>query len=206
MRNRLSFAVIAFFLTTTFASAMVKYDATARILYIYGPTTNSLAMQVANELTTKSVGTIVMAGPGGNFHAGLLLGKSIKKSGARVIIPEGQECFSACAFSAIAAGSKLLVDGTLGFHRPYLNSISPQLSAEEYARGAGGAYIEMTHYLVTMGFPIIFSHAIKRPKDSCGVHISTPQPPVDLRILAIAKNHEKKQKITSNSFLKKKFS
>lgn len=133
------------------ASAGVTYDEDSRSLTVSGMTTNYLPLMVRKALAQGQVDTIYMYGPGGDYYAGLEIGRIIAKSGARVIIPSGKACISACAFSAVGA-DELHVDGQLWFHRPYTRGVSSMKTIEEIAGEIGTAYLDGAVYLAEMGF------------------------------------------------------
>jgi len=81
--------------------------------------------------------TICLNSPGGDVTEGVKLAEFFYKNGVGTVIDDGAECYSMCAIMfmmGIAQGPevtflnrKLHVNGTLGFHRPYLLSSTESL-------------------------------------------------------------------------------
>tara|TARA_R110000851_G_C13047726_1_gene562755 strand:- start:1013 stop:1618 length:606 start_codon:yes stop_codon:yes gene_type:complete len=144
-------------LLSTPASAAVMYDETTKSLVVSGTTTNYQANKVYKVMKDKDVLTITLSGAGGNYYAGLRLGVLIREEGSIVIIPSGTTCVSACAFAALG-GDKVIIDGELWFHTPYLNSVPTSKTILEIAQMFGRAYVDMTSYLARMDIPMSFGH------------------------------------------------
>jgi len=134
-------------------SAQVVYDKGTDSLTIFGNTDNLQLALVQRAFKENHVGTIYMKGNGGLFYTGLALGRAIRESGARVIIPTGTECISACAFAAIAS-EEVHVDGALLFHRPYMQLVPTNATIEEISGYTGGGYLDGAMYIVEMGYPL----------------------------------------------------
>jgi hypothetical protein len=133
------------------AAADVTYDEATRSLKIYGPTSQFQSIMVHRAFANHEIDTIYMQGPGGELYAGLEIGRQIRKSGARVIIPARADCVSACAFAAMAA-EEIHIDGRMLLHRPYMNAIPTIHSIEEVAAKFGIGYLDTTQYLIDMGY------------------------------------------------------
>lgn len=139
------------------ATSAVIYDEVTKSLTVTGMTTNYQAVQIYRVMKDKDVLTVSLSGQGGDYYAGNRLGVLIKEEGSIVIIPSGSTCVSACAFAALG-GNKIIVDGELWFHTPYLRSIPTGVTILEVAQMFGKAYVDMSSYLAMMGIPMSFGH------------------------------------------------
>jgi len=138
---------------------IIKWDEESLTVKLIGPTTEFRRLLLIDVFAEHNVSTIVMYGPGGNFYTGLLIGEMIREEGATVIIPNGKECISACAFSALGA-SKLIVEGDLLFHRPYRTNISTFVPIEEVMAEGGRVYLDMAYYIMDMGYSFYFAKSL----------------------------------------------
>ncbi len=129
------------------ANADVKYDPGTRSVTISGPTTTYQYNQVYKVFTDNAVDTVYMWGPGGEFYAGLSIGRIINDANVRLIVPYGKECVSSCAFAAIAA-DRVHIDGAMLFHRPFLIHVPTMTTVEDIAAHFGVAYLDMAGYLI----------------------------------------------------------
>jgi hypothetical protein len=152
--------------TATTASASVSYDSTTRSLTLSGPTTLSQVQTAYLVMRSNEVLTVIMSGPGGNYYAGMALGGVIRESRADVIIPEGVACVSACAFAALG-GERVIVDGELWFHTPYLTMAPTNMTILEITQEFGKAYLDMSVYLSKMGVSILFANDIMDRSSTC---------------------------------------
>jgi len=118
------------------------------------------------DLAKHDVATVEMSGPGGYFLEGLFIGRLIRHEGARVVIPKGKQCISACAFAALAS-SQIVVNGELLFHRPWLSKMPAAMTIEEYAGKNGWAYMTMTRYIFEMGYTLNFASLIVTTTSPC---------------------------------------
>jgi|TARA_R110000851_G_scaffold130962_1_gene264689 hypothetical protein len=149
-------AAIVIALATPATSAVI-YDEATKSLEVTGVTTNYQANKVYKAMKDKDVLTIALSGAGGNYYAGLRIGALIKDEGSIVIIPLGTTCVSACAFAALG-GDKVIIDGELWFHTPYLSNVPTDKTLLEIAQMFGRAYVDMTSYLARMDIPMSFGH------------------------------------------------
>lgn len=133
----------------------VKYEEETHTLSITGYTTRSQVMAAMFMFKKHEVSTVILWGNGGNFYAGLVLGRLIRNEGATVVIPKGRNCISACA-SAALGGERIILDGVLLFHRPYLSIMRFNTTIEDHAGRTGIAYIDLTVYLLEMGYVMEF--------------------------------------------------
>jgi len=139
------------------ASSAVVYDDTTKNLTITGRTSNNQASAVYRVMRDNDVLTVTISGDGGDYYAGLRLGRLIDMEGSTVIIPAGKRAVSAAAFAALG-GSKVVVDGELWFHTPYLTMVPTNVTILEITQMFGRAYVDMSSYLAQMGIPISFGH------------------------------------------------
>ena len=144
-------------LLSTPAAAAVVYDDTTKSLVVSGPTTSYQVGKVYKAMRDSDVLTVTLSGNGGDYYAGLRLGVLIREEGSVVIIPSGATCVSACAFAALGS-DKVIIDGELWFHTPYLNSVPTSKTILEIAQMFGRAYVDMTSYLARMDIPMSFGH------------------------------------------------
>ena len=132
------------------AKASVVYDEITKNLVVSGNTTNYQATEVYRYMRDNDVLTVTLSGNGGEYYAGLRLGRLIEKEGSAVIIPAETTCVSACAFAALGA-DKIIVDGELWFHTPFLMIVPTNVTILEITQMFGRAYVDMATYLVRMG-------------------------------------------------------
>ena len=139
------------------AAAAVVYDDTTKNLTITGRTNNLQASSVYRYLRDNDVLTVTLQGDGGDYYAGLRIGRLIEAEGSVVVIPANHRCVSACAFAALG-GDRVIVDGELWFHTPYLTSVPTTATILGITQMFGRAYVDMTSYLAMMGIPMSFGH------------------------------------------------
>jgi hypothetical protein len=142
--------------SATIASAAVLWDDTTKTMTITGQTTMYQASQVYRVNKANEVLNVIMHGQGGNYYAGLRIGGLIKAEGSNVIIPMGKQCVSACAFAALG-GNKVVVDGELWFHAPYLSDVPTGVTILNITQNFGIAYNDMSKYLLQVGVTIDFA-------------------------------------------------
>jgi len=131
------------------ANAAVIYDEPTKSLRITGVSTMHQTTEVWKALEEHEVDTVYMEGPGGDYYAGLSLGRTLRKAEVRVIIPSGKACISACAFAALGA-KEVFVDGELWFHVPFTRGVDAGATIREITQNYGVAYLHMAEYLVEM--------------------------------------------------------
>lgn len=148
------------------AAASVTYDDATKSLTVSGPTTIYQVQAAYIAMSSNEVITVLLSGPGGNYYAGMALGRVIRSEGANVIVPEGAVCVSACAFAALG-GERVLVDGELWFHAPYLTMVPTNVSILEVAQQFGKAYLDMSVYLSQQGVSILFANDIMKKTSTC---------------------------------------
>ncbi len=139
------------------AVADVVYDDATKNLVVTGQTTNFQASKIYRIMKDNDVITVTISGNGGDYYAGLRIGRLIKNEGSAVIIPAGKKAVSAAAFAALG-GSRVVVDGELWFHTPYLKFVPTNATILEITQMFGRAYVDMSSYLAMMGVPMSFGH------------------------------------------------
>ena len=144
----------------------VIYNETQNILFILGQTQRFQLFSVGAVLEAHEVDTVVLAGPGGDFYAGLTMGDMLREEGVHIIIPEGYECISACAMMALA-GEEISVEGELWFHAPFMSYVPINVPLEEIALGHGVAYLDMHEYIVRSGFHPHLTRTILQQTNNC---------------------------------------
>jgi len=159
-------------LLPTAALAGVDFDLKSNTLTISGPTTGWQAIQVAGYVASGKVQRVIMWGDGGDYYAGLTIGRILSEVHPLVIIPGGKRCISACAFAALG-GKFVVVNGTMLFHRPYLTQVSTRLGLEAVAGVFGKAYIDAVDYVVRMGYPIDFARNVINDTSPCRFMVVT---------------------------------
>lgn len=137
--------------------AAVVYDDTTKNLTITGKTSNNQASAVYRFMRDNDVLTVTISGDGGDYYAGLRLGRLIDLEGSTVIIPAGKRAVSAAAFAALGA-DRVIVDGELWFHVPYLTMVPTNVTILEMSQMFGRAYVDMVSYLARMDIPMSFGH------------------------------------------------
>jgi len=163
------------------AVAGVKYDTDNHILTIDGMTTSYQQSQVFDIFQENEVTTVVLSGPGGDYYAGLAIGRYLREEGARAIIPAGKECVSACAFAMLGA-DEIHIDGKVMFHRPFTMATPSMVTVEAIAAKYGAAYIDGAVYLMEQGVSAKFMHQILRNTTPCKFMVVTDESGIaDLR-------------------------
>jgi len=163
-------ALVASLAMTTAASAAVEYDPEAHKMTVTGNTTQYQVNAAYAVLKDNDVVTVEMSGPGGDYYAGLYLGRMLKKEGVTIIIKEGSTCVSACAFAALG-GDRLIVDGALWFHVPFLTGIPTNKTVLEIAQYFGIGYLEMPMYFADIGVTINFANVLMKRTSECKFYV-----------------------------------
>lgn len=148
------------------ASAAVSYDETTRSLTVSGPTTQYQVQATYLAMSSNEVLTVILSGPGGSYYSGMALGRVIRSEGANVIVPEGAICVSACAFATLGA-ERIIVDGELWFHAPYLMLVPTNVTILDIAQNFGKAYLDMSVYLSQQGVSVLFANDIMAKTSTC---------------------------------------
>lgn len=134
------------------AFAQVSVNAETNSMTVKGVTSTFQAIEVSDALAENEIDTVYMFGIGGDYYAGLQIGRMLRKAGVRVIIPQGKECISACAFAAMA-GEEVHIDGVMLLHRPYIPGVPTMVTIEEIAGKFGEAYVDLAIYFDEVGYP-----------------------------------------------------
>jgi len=155
-----------FIFAASLAQAAVTYDEDTHTMRITGVTDIYMLSDVQKMLAAHDVDTIYMKGPGGDYYAGLSIGRAIQKEGSRVIVARGDECVSACAFAALG-GADVFVDGVLLFHKPYVTSVPAHATIDEMSAQYGVVYLDMAQYLVEVGSDMKFAKRLLKQTNYC---------------------------------------
>jgi hypothetical protein len=93
--------------------------------------TDSLSLSSAVESGADvSMRRVILSSDGGDLDAAMQMGRMLRKHDFNALIPKGHACMSACVFLLAAAVDKT-VQGSVGIHRPYFVSGSPESIAGE---------------------------------------------------------------------------
>lgn len=146
----------------------VVYDFETSTLTIEGENNRNqlAAVRRAVETHGDDIDTVVMTGQGGMFNVGLDIGMIIFENEYPVVIPDDEFCVSACAIAAIAS-SDLSIQGTLLFHRPFFPVIPVSASIEEISTNIGRLYLDMTEYLLNIGYSVELSRRLVMLTNHC---------------------------------------
>lgn len=148
-------------------SAAVIYEPETNTLEISGQNDSLQLLLVRTVLAKSQVDTVFMWGPGGSFYAGLSMGRMLKEHGApRIIVPAGKDCVSACAFIAMSS-DRVLIDGRMLFHRPYVRQVPAGLSIDDLSAKYGEVYLHAVAYAVEMGFSFDFAALVIAKTSPC---------------------------------------
>jgi hypothetical protein len=156
----------------------VQYEPLTHTVTISGVTTNKQSIALYNTLKDKTVANIILYGPGGDFYAGLRMGRMIAKTKVTVIIPEGKSCISACSFMALA-GDRIILDGKLKFHAPYFSSVPTAVTLLDITQKFGVGYIDMATYLVKHGYTTNFARKLLKDTSPCKFIVIDKQKAID---------------------------
>ena len=157
---------IVLLIAATNAFAGVNYDPVTRSLEVSGYTTMRQVQAANLEMRSNEVLTVILSGPGGDYYAGLALGRAIRKEGANVIIPENSTCVSSCAFASLG-GERVIVDGELWFHAPYLTMAPTTVTILDIAHKFGIAYLDLSVYFSEQSISILLANDIIRRTANC---------------------------------------
>jgi hypothetical protein len=139
----------------------VSYDETSHTVTIVGSTTSTQAFALSRLARDKDIIVVIMSGPGGDFYAGLRIGRLLQREGVIVIIPKDTTCISACAFIALAGERVILHENSaLMFHTPYVTHVPVGLTILDIVNHFAGAYHDMTSYLVSVNIPLPFGRSL----------------------------------------------
>lgn len=129
------------------------------VIHLAGRSDLAMASQAEALLTRAPGALVVMQGPGGDLHAGMLIGIAIRAAGADTVVPPGATCASACAYAWLGGRDRSLAAGArLGFH-----AVSERSAQGRVVSSSGNA--ELGAYLNALDIPL---GAIRR--------FTTPQP------------------------------
>lgn len=146
----------------------VSYDETNHTATIRGSTTSTQATALSHLVRENDVIVVTMFGPGGDFYAGLRMGRMLQREGVVVIIPKNTSCISACAFMALAGERVILHENsTLLFHTPYVTHVPVGVTILDIVNNFAGAYYDMTSYLVDVNIPLPFGRYLIDSTSPC---------------------------------------
>jgi len=148
------------------ATAGVSYNAKTKVATVHGVTASAQWVGLNRILASYEVRGLEMFGPGGDYYAGLALGRLIAEHNLMVTIPEGKECTSACAFAALGS-PKVYVDGRLLLHRGYFRGVSTMVTLDEFARLNSVGHHDGTKYLIEMGYTFNFAKMVIADTSPC---------------------------------------
>jgi len=146
--------------------AGVSYDEETKTATVSGATTSDQWVELNRVLASKEVRGLTMFGPGGDYYAGLALGRLIAEHNLVVTVPAGMKCTSACAFAALAS-PKVYVDGSLLLHRGYFRGVSTMITLDEFARLNSVGHHDGTKYLIEMGYTFNFAKMVIADTSPC---------------------------------------
>ena len=165
MFTKLLAAVLAiFFVSPAFAG--VTYDEKSNTVAVTGETNVFQRMELSRVIGERDPYIIYMSGQGGSFMEGMFEGWILRRSNAVVIIPDGQDCVSACAYAAMAANN-LAIKGRLLLHRPFFSAAPAMRSPDWFAGKSGEGYLMMTRYLLELDYPLSFALYIVTHSNPC---------------------------------------
>lgn len=174
----------------------VHWNSDDGVLTLRGPTTKNMLSQVQKIMVKEDVLVVNMSGPGGEYYPGLTIGNLIRKEGSSVIIPEGKECVSACAFAAMAT-DKLIIKGALLFHLPYTQGVGTVKTIQEIQQEAGIVYFDMIAYVARQGYPIYFARELLAQTSPCKfVYVKDAESFLGMRTGDVTKPKSYKRKVT----------
>ncbi len=146
----------------------MKLEAGGRILHIEGDTTEMQVESARVMIAIFKPHTVTFSGNGGDFYAGLAMGRLIAASDVNVIVTG--PCYSACAMGAMAGKNVFFnkkTGGALYYHSPFIYGLSPLVSLSEYAQHVGIAYLDMDAYLKELGVSQTFTRKVIRETSPC---------------------------------------
>lgn len=159
-------ATILMLLLPLSATAGVSYNKEEKVVTLFGSTTSSQWVLLNNILAANEVRGLKMFGPGGDYYAGLALGRLINKHDLTVTIPEDLKCVSACAF-AVLGSPKVYIDGQILIHRGFFKYVPTMSTLDEFARRNSIGHHDGTKYLIEVGFTFNFAKAVIADTSPC---------------------------------------
>lgn len=164
------------------AKAAVIYDPDTHSLTINGQTTVYQFASVQRELTEHEIDTVFMYGPGGDYFAGLRIGRLPHEENVRVVIPRDRMCASACALSALAARD-IAIDGEMLFHKPYTGRVATLATIEDIAAAHGDAYLQLAEYLMQIGRDMRLARRLVNDTNRCVWLRADAETPLDEMVI-----------------------
>lgn len=137
------------------AMAEVVYNPDNLSLYISGRTTEQQFISAYEVFREEPVEVVHLQGEGGVLDYGVSIGKMIALSGAKVVIPEGQVCASACAIAALGS-NRVEALGLLLFHRPYVGNMPSDVILDDVVGFLFNDILHTQEYLLAVGVPYEF--------------------------------------------------
>ena len=148
------------------ANAGVHYNEETKTATLYGTTTSAQWVWLNNLVASKEIRMLNLQGPGGDFYAGLAIGRLIRKHDFTVTIPKDTQCASACAWAALAS-RKIYVDGQMLIHRGFYMQMPTMSTLDEFARRSGAGMHDGTKYLIEMGYTFNFAKSVVVDSTPC---------------------------------------
>ena len=165
--NILKTIALAVGLAITGVAAQAAVWVEGNRLYVDGTTSQGQMYNVAKNLNDNpDIKWVVMSGPGGDYYAGIMIGRILKQKDVRVLIPTGKQCVSACAMAAMG-GKEVWVSGELWFHRPFLRAVDAMRPLDLTIGRSMVAGADLVIYLTEMGFNTVFPRQVLTASGPC---------------------------------------
>jgi ATP-dependent protease ClpP protease subunit len=99
---------------------------------------------------------------GGDVYAAIRIGRILRALNARVIVPHGAVCHSACVI-ILASGVERIVTSTsrIGLHRPYFANLDHRETRQQVAARLNRVHADMGAYFQEMGQPASLLDAMR---------------------------------------------
>jgi ATP-dependent protease ClpP protease subunit len=103
---------------------------------------------------------IFLASNGGDIEEAIKIGEEIRKNNLVAIVPENSNCLSACVF-IMAGGSKRILLGQIGIHRPYFVDLQDGLTYQQIRQKLNSLNEKIKNYLNDVDVPLSLLEAMQ---------------------------------------------
>jgi len=136
---------------TEFTIGYILEDDGSTTLAYQGNITWTGATMIDVELIQGSYDRLEMHSPGGLAAAGYMIGAALRNTDTPMVVQPGHVCMSACAYAALDA-PELSIQGLLGFHMPYIDTMQADQTLLDYGAVSNGVALQFAWYVMNAGY------------------------------------------------------
>lgn len=136
---------------TEFIIGYVTEDDGSTTLAYQGNITWTGATTIGVELIRGDYARLEMHSPGGLAVAGYMIGGALRNTNTPMVVQPGHICLSACAYAALEAPD-LSIQGLLGFHMPYIDTIQTDRTFRDYGAMLNGVTLQFAWFVMNAGY------------------------------------------------------